>query len=198
VDSVHPDLTALLNRRRAELGGDSRPLSFRELARRAERLGFSEGVRQTFAEIGKGIHSGRLEDKTVDALARVLEVSRAEVLRAMHETRPERVAWEPPDEAELLNLRQRRVLEELIRVMVEVDRVQAGAVGDSSRRASLTALSPAVSTAQMSLTPAVKARVARLGELVEHTPQLMDEFLAQSDELLRRYEDRGTESSETG
>jgi hypothetical protein len=91
----------------------------------------------------------------VDALARVLEVSRAEVLRAMHETRPERSPWEPPDEAELLNLRQRRVLEELIRTMVEVDREKAGAVGDSSRRASLTSLSPAVSTAQISLTKAL-------------------------------------------
>jgi hypothetical protein len=197
VEHVHPDLTALLNRRRVELGGESGPLSYRELGRRTERLGFSD-LRQTLTEIGRGIHSGRLEDKTVDALARVLEVSRAEVLRAMHETRPERSPWEPPDEAELLNLRQRRVLEELIRTMVEVDREKAGAVGDSSRRASLTSLSPAVSTAQISLTPAVEARVARLGELVEHTPQLLDEFLAQSDELLRRYEDRGTQSSETG
>jgi hypothetical protein len=197
VAGVHPDLTELVTRRLAELGDASGPLSIRAASRRAKAHGYTLS-HETIRQIARGQHSGDLSDETVLGLASAFEVSRAEVLRAMHETRPERVPWEPPDEAELLNLRQRRVLEELIRVMVEVDRVQAGAVGDSSRRASLTSLSPAVSTAQISLTPAVEARVARLGELVEHTPQLLDEFLAQSDELLRRYEDRGTESSETG
>lgn len=116
--SVHPDLQALIERKRHDLGFNGQPLSIRGVARRATERGCAISP-ETVRQIANGSHSGRIDDLTVDALAAGLGVSRGEVLRAMHETRQQSLGhWQPPDVAERLSLRQRRALEELIAAMV--------------------------------------------------------------------------------
>lgn len=117
--NVHPDLRALIERRRSELGFAGEPMSIRAVARRAEERGHPVSP-ETVRQLVRGTHSGRIDDPTVDALCAALDVSRPEILRAMHETRQAPLGrWEPPDAAARLSLRQRRALEELIAAMVE-------------------------------------------------------------------------------
>lgn len=116
--SVHPDLQALIDRRRRELGFAAERMSIRAVARRATERGHPISP-ETVRQLANGSHSGRVDDGTVDALAAALDVSRAELLRAMHETRSSSIGpWEPPEVAHRLSLRQRRALEELIAAMV--------------------------------------------------------------------------------
>lgn len=135
---MHHDLQVLIERRRGELGFAGKPLSVRAIARRAQERGCPTSV-ETVRQLANGLHSGRIDDATVDALAAGLSVPRADVLGAMHETRQKPLGeWQLPDAAQRLTLRQRRALEQLIAAMVSpvsaadddgVDLVAAGDEG---------------------------------------------------------------------
>lgn len=116
---MHPDLVELVTRRLRELGSPGRPLSYRAASERAHEKGKPISPEQ-IRKIALNRHTGDLRDESVDGLAAALGVSRAEVLRAMHQQRTApMVPWAPPDAASRLTFNQRRALDRLILAMVD-------------------------------------------------------------------------------
>ncbi|ETD31505.1 hypothetical protein [Williamsia sp. D3] len=101
-------LSDLLNRRR----GDR---SVREIGRAATNYGVGES---TVIPYFSGKHGTRPPEKVLAALAAVLDIRIEELREAAGKPVGEREPYRPPEEANLLDQRQRRAVDELIRSIV--------------------------------------------------------------------------------
>lgn len=107
-------LQALMLTRLAELGTPGNPLSIHEATRRADGLASYETMRK----IADGRHSGRITDRTAQALERALQVPVQRVYDAAGQPRP-LGRWQPPAKFDRLDLEQRRLVEEFARALLE-------------------------------------------------------------------------------
>lgn len=92
-------------------------LSARSIAREAQALGFSLN-HDTAARYLRGDH-GRPDEETLLALASVLNLQLAPLRSAARLPSEETEPYRPPLEANRLNRRQRRAVDEVIRAMLE-------------------------------------------------------------------------------
>lgn len=93
-----------------ELGTPEGPLSLRQAAERAKGLASYESLRM----IGRGEHSGRISDRTAEALSLALEVSIGEIYAAAN-VQPPLSRWEMPPNLHRLDLEDRRLVEDMAR-----------------------------------------------------------------------------------
>lgn len=120
------DLQRLVRERLIELGSKDRPLSVRDAAARANNAISHETIRQ----IAAGEHSGRMEDRTVNALAVAIDVPRSRVLQALHRTQTQPLQpFRLPERANRLGLRQRRAVLTVVDAMLDA---AEGQVDDES------------------------------------------------------------------
>lgn len=104
------ELSKLIKTHQDKLGLSNRAL--------AEKAGVS---RETINRYVRGIH-GDVQDETLQALANALGVPIQKLRSAAGVPAGEPKAWEPPSEVNLLNLRERDVIERMIRVLAAAKR----------------------------------------------------------------------------
>lgn len=185
---VHPDLTALVGRRLAELGFDGRRMSYRQAAERARSKGCPISP-ETIRQIHVGSHSGHIADETVEALSAALDVSRGDILRAMHEQRSAPLPrWTPPAAAHRMTLRQRRAVESLIAVLTEADDRQtedksAGSDGQSG-------VVPNVTIERVGNGDDMPIKIAGAGDLPPLTDTANEYLVTVSDAIYERIKER--------
>lgn len=121
-------LQDLVLRRLLELGGGKDAMSAREAVRRADVEGLSY---ESLRKIARGEHSGRLTDRTANALAAVLEVPIKVVYEAAGITMPDG-PWPWPDRFARLSQPRRRLVEDVAAALLdEYERGRREAAGDA-------------------------------------------------------------------
>lgn len=108
------ELQDLVLRRLAELGEPGSPMSLRRATERGRGLINYE----TFRQIARGEHSGRIEDKTAEGLALALDVPRSEVYRMARVPQP-LSRWQWPAKFDRLDQAQRRLVEDMANALLE-------------------------------------------------------------------------------
>lgn len=107
-------LQDLVLTRMAELGDRSGPISAREVARRSNNLISYETLRA----IARGLHSGRISDRTAEGLSIALQVPAARVYEAAGINQPVG-RWQWPARFDRLDTAQRRLVEDVAGALLE-------------------------------------------------------------------------------
>ena len=108
------ELQDLVLRRLAELGTPGSPMSVRQAAMRA-RGGLNY---ETLRTIARGEHSGRISDRTAEALSLALDVPAQDVYNAARIPRPQ-TRWLWPERFDRLDAAQRRLVEDVAGALLE-------------------------------------------------------------------------------
>lgn len=109
--------------------------STREIARRAEKNGHTL-AQPTVSKYMSGRH-GKPTEAVLSAFSDVLNISIDKLRRAAGVPAGNDSPWTPPSEANRLDLRQRRVLDELIRIMVTSEATEEDRTDDDQSAASV-------------------------------------------------------------